>query len=357
MGLIPSPPGFIVAGRIRLRRKRGECVEITAVDEPTLRRIRGNDVSMIFQEPMTSLNPVFTVGDQIAEAIQLHRGRSRREAWGDAVDMLDRVGIADPAKRAREYPHQLSGGMRQRAMIAMALSCDPVLLIADEPTTALDVTIQAQILDLMRTLQRESEQRMSIVFITHNLGVVADMADRVAVMYGGRVVEEASVVDLFGAPRHPYTIGLLNSIPRGGDPGYRLNAIPGNVPDPRNLPEGCAFAPRCGLATTDCAREPPAFAQVGPGHAEPMHTMAGTVTPGRRTAAAGPGSGEVLPHPRRVAAEGGRTRQGRRPGHLRHPPRRGRRTRGRVRFGQDHGGPHHPSADRAHRRRGAVRRL
>ena len=275
MGLIPSPPGRIVSGRIRLRGKNGGVVELTGMDERALRAIRGNDVSMIFQEPMTSLNPVFSVGDQIAEAIRTHRGTARREAMGLAADMLDRVGIADARTRVAEYPHRMSGGMRQRAMIAMALACNPTVLIADEPTTALDVTIQAQILDLMRTLQRESEQRMSIVFITHDLGVVADVADRVVVMYGGRVVEEGNVVDIFKAPRHPYTIGLLNSIPRGArrgagkdGRGYRLEAIPGNVPNPRNLPPGCAFEPRCGHAVTDCGRAVPALSETpgGSGH-------------------------------------------------------------------------------------------
>ena len=272
MGLIPSPPGRIVDGRILFRGKRGDVAELTAMDERALRDIRGNDISMIFQEPMTSLNPVFTVGDQIAEAIRLHRGESRAAARALAADMLDRVGIADPGKRVADYPHQMSGGMRQRAMIAMALSCNPTVLIADEPTTALDVTIQAQILDLMRTLQRESAERMSIVFITHNLGVVADMADRVVVMYGGRIVEEGSVVDIFKSPRHPYTIGLLNSIPRSVRQGeearadYRLEAIPGNVPNPMNLPAGCAFEPRCGRAVADCRAAVPALAEIASSH-------------------------------------------------------------------------------------------
>ena len=272
MGLIPSPPGRIVDGRVLFRGKRGDVAELTAMDERALRDIRGNDISMIFQEPMTSLNPVFTVGDQIAEAIRLHRGESRAAARALAADMLDRVGIADPGKRVADYPHQMSGGMRQRAMIAMALSCNPTVLIADEPTTALDVTIQAQILDLMRTLQRESAERMSIVFITHNLGVVADMADRVVVMYGGRIVEEGSVVDIFKSPRHPYTIGLLNSIPRSVRQGekvradYRLEAIPGNVPNPMNLPAGCAFEPRCGRAVEDCGTAVPALAEIASGH-------------------------------------------------------------------------------------------
>ena len=274
MGLIPSPPGRIVGGRVLFRGKRGDVAELTAMDDRAMRTIRGNDISMVFQEPMTSLNPVFTVGDQIAEAIRLHRGKARAESKALAADMLARVGIADPAKRVEEFPHQLSGGMRQRAMIAMALSCNPTVLIADEPTTALDVTIQAQILDLMRTLQRESAERMSIVFITHDLGVVADMADRVVVMYGGRIVEEGTAVDIFKSPRHPYTIGLLNSIPRsirqGADADeiddYRLEAIPGNVPNPMNLPPGCAFEPRCGHAVADCGQAVPALVETAHGH-------------------------------------------------------------------------------------------
>ncbi len=271
MGLIPSPPGRIVGGRVLFRGKRGDVVELTAMDDRAMRRIRGNDISMIFQEPMTSLNPVFTVGDQIAEVIRLHRGKTRREAMELAADMLDKVGIADAHKRVREYPHQMSGGMRQRVMIAMALSCNPKVLIADEPTTALDVTIQAQILDLMRTLQREFEGGMSIIFITHNLGVVAEVADRVVVMYGGRVVEEGTVLDVFKSPRHPYTIGLLNSMPRhvardddGAD--YRLEAIPGNVPNPRDLPPGCAFEPRCGHAIADCSHAVPELVETAKGH-------------------------------------------------------------------------------------------
>ena len=267
MGLIPSPPGQVVGGRVLFRGKRGGVADLTAMDDRALREIRGNDISMIFQEPMTSLNPVFTIGDQIAEVIRLHRGKTRGESRRLAAEMLDRVGIADPGKRAAEYPHQMSGGMRQRAMIAMALSCNPTVLIADEPTTALDVTIQAQILDLMRNLQRGSEEGMSIVFITHDLGVVADVADRVVVMYGGRIVEEGSVFDVFKAPKHPYTIGLLGSIPRSsGQPGgYRLQAIPGNVPNPMSLPPGCAFEPRCGHAAAGCRAAVPELAEVGTG--------------------------------------------------------------------------------------------
>jgi oligopeptide/dipeptide ABC transporter ATP-binding protein len=216
---------------------------------------------------MTSLNPVYTVGDQIAEAIVLHQGKSQREGMKMAVEMLDLVGIPEPGKRVKNYPHQMSGGMRQRVMIAMALSCGPKLLIADEPTTALDVTIQAQILDLMRKLQREIG--MSILFITHDLGVVAEVADRVVVMYAGRAVEEGDVNDIFAKPQMPYTLGLMNSIPRvdrAAEHQDRLEAIPGNVPNPLYLPEGCAFHPRCRFMVDACKAENPRLEDTGGGH-------------------------------------------------------------------------------------------
>jgi peptide/nickel transport system ATP-binding protein len=263
-----DPPGRIVSGSARFRRKNGTVVDLVTADERTLREVRGNDIAMIFQEPMTSLNPLYTVGDQIAEVVEQHRGASRHEAWSVAVESLRAVGIADPETRAHDHPHRMSGGMRQRVMIAMALACRPVVLIADEPTTALDVTIQAQILDLMRGL-KASATGMSIVFVTHNMGVVAEMADRVIVMYGGRVVENAPVAELFAAPRHPYTRGLLASIPRtrrGRRTREPLAAIPGNVPNPLELPAGCAFAPRCELAEPDCAAAMPALETVAPGH-------------------------------------------------------------------------------------------
>jgi oligopeptide/dipeptide ABC transporter ATP-binding protein len=272
MRLIASPPGRIVAGEIWYRAKDGRVHDLAGIDEAAMRRIRGNDIAMIFQEPMTSLNPVYTVGDQIAEMIQLHRGKGRREAMAMAASMLDRVGIAESGRRLGEYPHELSGGMRQRVMIAMALSCHPALLIADEPTTALDVTIQAQILDLMRTLQRHDAGGMSILFITHDLGVVAEVADRVVVMYGGRVVEEGAVVDVFQKPRHPYTVGLLESIPRvdhavlANGQRKRIEAIPGNVPNPLDLPPGCAFEPRCRLAVAACREAVPPLARLADGH-------------------------------------------------------------------------------------------
>ncbi|AWN23772.1 dipeptide ABC transporter ATP-binding protein DppD [Deinococcus irradiatisoli] len=273
MRLIPSPPGKIVEGEMLFTGKDGQTRDLTKMSEAEMRKIRGNDISMIFQEPMTSLNPVYTVGDQIAEAVTLHQGKNRKEAMLVATEMLRLVGIPAPEKRVHEYPHQMSGGMRQRVMIAMALSCNPALLIADEPTTALDVTIQAQILDLMRKLQKEIG--MSILFITHNLGVVAEMADRVVVMYGGRVVEEGDVVEIFQAPRHPYTMGLLNSIPRvdhaaeyhaEGGKKERLEAIPGNVPNPLNLPPGCPFEPRCKFAIPQCSAAVPALEDTGGGH-------------------------------------------------------------------------------------------
>ncbi|MEJ2666670.1 MAG: ABC transporter ATP-binding protein [Deinococcales bacterium] len=262
MRLIPTPPGRIASGEMLF-----EGQDLVTKSEREMRRIRGNDISMIFQEPMTSLNPVYTVGDQIAEAIVLHQGKSNREAMRLAVEMLDLVGIPEPAKRVRNYPHQMSGGMRQRVMIAMALSCGPKLLIADEPTTALDVTIQAQILDLMRKLQ--SEIGMSILFITHDLGVISEMADRVVVMYAGRAVEEAHVNDIFARPQMPYTLGLMNSIPRvdrAAEHQERLEAIPGNVPNPLYLPEGCAFHPRCRFAIDACKEAVPSLEDTGGGH-------------------------------------------------------------------------------------------
>ena len=366
MGLIPSPPGEIVAGRILFQGKGGNVVELTAMDDRAMRAIRGNDISMVFQEPVTSLNPVFTIGDQIAEAIRLHRGKSRAEARSLAVEMLERVGIADPGKRVAEYPHQLSGGMRQRAMIAMALSCNPTVLIADEPTTALDVTIQAQILDLMRSLQRESAERMSIVFITHDLGVVADMADRVVVMYGGRIVEEGTAVDIFKNPRHPYTIGLLNSIPRSvrqGDDAigdYRLEAIPGNVPNPMNLPPGCAFEPRCTHAIADCGSAVPVLAEIARGTIRaasggPRCERGRRCASGRRAARRGAGARQVLPGagrpapPHRGPREGG----GRRLVLAR--PGRGRGPRRRVGVRQDDGRAHDAPPHRTDPGRGALR--
>ena len=262
MRLIPMPPGRIAEGEILFN---GE--NLITKSEREMRKIRGNDISMIFQEPMTSLNPVYTVGDQIAEAIVLHQGKNYKQAMTMSAEMLELVGIPEPGKRVKNYPHQMSGGMRQRVMIAMALSCGPQLLVADEPTTALDVTIQAQILDLMRKLQNEIG--MSILFITHDLGVVAEIADRVVVMYAGRAVEEGDAGDIFAKPLMPYTMGLLNSIPRvdkAAEHQERLEAIPGNVPNPLYLPEGCSFHPRCRFMIDECKAAVPKLVDTGGGH-------------------------------------------------------------------------------------------
>jgi len=263
MRLVPDPPGRIGGGSITL-----EGTDLLALSEAEMRKIRGNRISMIFQEPMTSLNPVMRIGDQIVEAVRLHRNLSAKEARDIAIEMLRLVRIPEPVRRAREYRHQLSGGMRQRAMIAMALACRPALLIADEPTTALDVTIQAQILALILDLQKELGT--GLVLITHDLGVVAQTAQRVIVMYAGRKVEEASVEALFAAPKHPYTRGLMASIPTVPASGVaaqeRLNEIPGTVPSLVRLPKGCAFAPRCTLAIKRCEAEYPPLTDWGGGH-------------------------------------------------------------------------------------------
>ncbi len=258
MRLVPVPPGRIAGGRILFHGQ-----DLLALSEAEMRKIRGNKISMIFQEPMTSLNPVHRVGEQIAETITLHQGLEKHQAWERTIELLRLIGIPSPERRVKDYPHQLSGGMRQRVMIAMALSCRPDLLIADEPTTALDVTIQAQILDLMRKMREEFG--MAILMITHDLGVVAEIAHRVLVMYAGRVVEEAPVREIFTEPLHPYTMGLLRSIPRlSGDKG-KLYVIEGTVPDLSNLPEGCPFHPRCPEAGPRCLRERPNLISLGAG--------------------------------------------------------------------------------------------
>ncbi|MFT5143042.1 MAG: oligopeptide/dipeptide ABC transporter ATP-binding protein [Rhodothermales bacterium] len=250
MGLVP-PPGVVVEGEILFGGR-----DLAGLDDKTLRTVRGNEIAMIFQDPMTSLNPVLRVGAQIAEAYRLHKRVDRRAAARRAEELLELVGIADPARRAQEYPHQLSGGMRQRVMIAMALSCDPQLLIADEPTTALDVTIQAQILDLLAGLQERTG--MGILFVTHDLGVVAEIADRVVVLYAGRVVEEARTRDIYRNPKMPYTAGLLASVPSVDGSVGRLKAISGAVPSPTARPPGCTFHPRCEFAIDVCGQvEPP----------------------------------------------------------------------------------------------------
>ncbi len=261
MRLVPDPPGRIVGGQILFDGR-----DLVTASERELRQIRGNRIGMIFQEPMTSLNPVYTIGDQIIEAIELHqslRGRAAREL---AIEMLRQVGIPAPERRVDEYPHQLSGGMRQRVMIAMALSCNPSLLIADEPTTALDVTIQAQILDLLRSLQEQ--RHMSVLLITHDLGVVAQVADEVCVMYASRIVERAEVRELFANPLHPYTQGLFRSIPRLGQEKERLEVIPGNVPNPLHFPSGCKFHPRCPRGHDDpqCRTQDLGLKELRPGH-------------------------------------------------------------------------------------------
>ena len=252
MGLVPDPPGRIAGGEIRF-----EGVDLLRLAPRQMRELRGDRIAMIFQEPMTSLNPSYTIGEQIVEVLVRHRRIRRADARERAIDALHRVRIQSPERRYRDYPHQLSGGMRQRAMIAMALVCEPRLLIADEPTTALDVTIQAQILALMRALQRETGT--AIVLITHDLGVVAEVADDVAVMYAGRVVEQAPVAAIFEEPQHPYTIGLLGSVPRLDGARRRLAVIDGQVPGPAERVRGCAFAPRCPFAATRCAESPPAL--------------------------------------------------------------------------------------------------
>jgi peptide/nickel transport system ATP-binding protein len=276
MRLVPDPPGRIVGGSVVL-----EGTDLLTLDEDKMRAIRGNRISMIFQEPMTSLNPVMRIGDQITEAVRLHRDVSGRDAWKRAVEMLRLVRIPEPERRASEYPHQLSGGMRQRAMIAMALACRPALLIADEPTTALDVTIQAQILALIVELQKELGT--GLILITHDLGVVAQTAQRVIVMYAGKKVEEASVEALFENPRHPYTRGLMASMPAvislGARTDVRLTEIPGMVPSLTNLPVGCAFAPRCKLAIDRCRAEYPPLEDFGDHHFAACWRAAETAAP------------------------------------------------------------------------------
>nr|MBA2380173.1 ABC transporter ATP-binding protein [Blastocatellia bacterium] len=255
-----SEPGKIVGGSIKFK---GE--ELTSASDDRLRQIRGNDIAMIFQDPMTSLNPVFTVGEQIAEALRLHRKLKKKEAWDEAIAAMKEVSIPSPERRVNDYPHQLSGGMRQRVMIAMALACDPELLVADEPTTALDVTIQAQILELLNEL-RET-RKLAILLITHDLGVVAEVADRICVMYTGKIVEESRVDELFEAPKHPYTQGLLRSVPKLTSKDIardlRLRTIDGVVPSPTELPQGCHFAPRCEFRMDKCVAAPIPLYELG----------------------------------------------------------------------------------------------
>ncbi len=257
--LIPNPPGKIVNGEVWFD---GE--ELMAVDDSRMREIRGNDIAMVFQEPMTSLNPVLTIGRQLTEAIELHMGLNRTQANERAIELLNMVGIPAAEQRLFDFPHQFSGGMRQRVMIAMALSCDPKLLLADEPTTALDVTIQAQVLEVMARLSRELGT--AVIVITHNLGVVARYADRVNVMYGGRIVESGDATEIYARPKHAYTLGLLESVPRLDARTGRLIPIEGTPPDLTNLPDGCSFAPRCRFATDQCINERPELVEFAPGH-------------------------------------------------------------------------------------------
>jgi oligopeptide/dipeptide ABC transporter ATP-binding protein len=270
MRLIPSPPGKVVGGTALFE---GQDLLAFEANGPEMRAIRGGKIAMIFQEPMTSLNPVFRVGDQMSEVIRMHQGLGRSAALEAAIGMLERVRIPDARKVAGQYPHQLSGGMRQRVMIAMELSCRPALLIADEPTTALDVTIQAQILRLLKEMRRE--MGTSILLITHDLGVVAQMCDRVAVMYAGSIVEQAGVADIFQSPRHPYTQGLWGAIPLIDDEKSSLAVIPGTVPDLSRLPEGCKFHPRCERRFEPCDRVRPEMTEVAPGHFAACHLFPG----------------------------------------------------------------------------------
>ena len=250
MGLIPDPPGKVTNGAVNYLGRN-----LLQLHDKEMEKIRGNEITMIFQEPMTSLNPILTCGFQIAEPLIIHKGYSKKDAFDQALKLLKLVGVPSPEQRLREYPHQLSGGLRQRIVIAMALACKPNLLIADEPTTALDATIQAQILELMKELKREINA--GIILITHDLGIVAETCDRVAVMYTGRIVEEADVDELFLHPTHPYTLGLLKSIPRITQEKLRLNVIEGVVPNPTNMPKGCSFSPRCSYADQVCETQPP----------------------------------------------------------------------------------------------------
>jgi len=265
MRLVPDPPGKIAGGEVWFRGR-----DLLEIDHTEMRKVRGKEIAMIFQEPMTSLNPVFTVGMQVAEALRFHTGIDKKAARQRAAEVLREVGIPDPDKRLDDYPHQFSGGMRQRVMIAMALICEPALLIADEPTTALDVTIQAQILDLMLEVKSRRESS-SIVLITHDLAVVAETCDRVIVMYGGKIQESAPVVELFENPLHPYTRGLLGSIPDPATRGQPLQAIPGNVPGIFDFPAGCRFRTRCELAEERCASEEPELRELAPGHLVRCH--------------------------------------------------------------------------------------
>ena len=269
MGLIDMPPGRIEGGDVRYRGQ-----SLLKMSEAQMQQIRGNDIAMIFQDPMTSLNPVYTIGRQLGEGLRLHRGYTKEQATARAIELLDLVGIPNPEQRVKDYPHQFSGGMRQRVMIAMALACDPDILIADEPTTALDVTIQAQIVELMKEMQQKNGN--AIIMITHDLGVVADVADKIMVMYAGSPVEMGTADEIFYQPHHPYTWGLMRSIPKPeGDEKHPLTPIEGNPPSLISLPTGCSFAPRCPYATDKCRASKPERVEVAPGHFARCHYAAG----------------------------------------------------------------------------------
>ena len=264
MRLLGRTPGRVEGGKIRFRERSGKTVDFLSLTDAEMARIRGREVAMIFQDPMSSLNPVFSIGEQIAEPIRIHRNASRKQAAKEAVELLRQVGIADPEIRVDSYPHQLSGGMRQRAMIAIALACDPRLLIADEPTTALDVTIQAQITGLLRRLQKE--RNMAMIFVTHDLKLVEEIADQVAVMYASQIVEQGPAAAVLAHPRHPYTRALLDCTPRGAGRTRRLSPIPGALPSPLAQPPGCRFHPRCRFSDPRCETGEPKLETVGPGH-------------------------------------------------------------------------------------------
>ena len=287
LGLV-EPPGRIARGRVLFEGR-----DLRQLPERELQRVRGAGIALIFQEPMTALNPVFTIGSQIEEALLVHGRATRRSARARAIELLDAVRVPDPERRVRDYPHQLSGGLRQRALIAISLACEPAVVIADEPTTALDVTIQAQILELLRDLQQRLG--LALLLITHDLGIVAEMADRVAVMYAGRIVEEAPVRSLFQDPKHPYTRGLMGSVP-GGTPGSRLVAIPGTVPQPGSLPPGCCFTPRCPSRFEPCSTAHPGLTDFGDGHTVKCYLHGPAVEP----ATAPPGPAPVTAPPERT---------------------------------------------------------